>query len=358
MARGTRSWGRVGRGALAAVAALALLAGCGAATAGPGPALAREAPPGEPAEVVADADAEVEAVPADLPPELTPEEQALAAAIDAGLDPEARVVVTPAGIVAPVLGIEGDRYRVRTPCAEEATVGGGTPIRSATVVLDPGHGGSESGAVGPNGLTEKHLNLVVTERARGGLEAAGIDVVQTRYVDHQMTLQTRAEIANALGAPAFVSIHHNGGPDNTYDRPGTEMYHQIASPESRRLAGLLQEELLAYFSQFEGVEWHGNVDAGAKWRPDREGGDYYGILRRSEMPAVISEGLFLSSSLAEAELLARPDVQEGNGDAIARAIARYLTTEDPGSGFVEPIQRDLGSGAGGSGRTCLDPPLE
>jgi N-acetylmuramoyl-L-alanine amidase len=338
------------------VVVLALLAGCGAGTVGPAAELARQAPPGAPADVVADAEAE--AVPADLPPELTPEEQARAEAIDAGLDPEARVVVTPAGIVAPVLGIEGDRYRVRTPCAGEATVAGGTPIRSATVVLDPGHGGSESGAVGPNGLTETELNLIVTERARLVLEGGGIDVVQTRYVDHQMTLQTRAEIANALGAPAFVSIHHNGGPDNTYDRPGTEMYHQIASPESRRLAGLLQEELFAYFSQFEGIEWHGNVDAGAKWRPNRDGGDYYGILRRSEVPAVISEGLFLSSSLAEAELLARPDVQEGNGDAIARAIARYLTTDDPGSGFVEPIQRDLGSGAGGSGRPCEDPPLE
>jgi N-acetylmuramoyl-L-alanine amidase len=365
------AWGaRLANRVLLALLSTVVLAACGHTLA---VELARDPTPEELPEIVAEAAAppagatqvaEPEAPPATEPPPPppppSPEEQARAAATAAGLDPDARVVVTPTGIVAPVLGIDGDRYVVRTPCANDATVSAAAnPIRSATVVLDTGHGGRETGAVGPNGLAETTLNDEVTRIAREALEAAGVDVVQTRYVDHQMTLQTRAEIANALGARAFVSVHHNGGPDGVYDRPGTEMYHQVADGDSRRLAGLLQEELVAFFSQFQGIAWHGNVDAGAKPRPRWDGGDYYGILRRSEVPAVISEGLFLSSSMAEAELLARADVQQGNGEAIARAIWRYLSTEDPGSGFVDPIPRHLGSPNGGGGGTpCDDHPLE
>jgi N-acetylmuramoyl-L-alanine amidase len=360
------AWGaRLANRALLVLLSIVVLAACGHSLA---MELVRAPAPEELPEIIAEAAAPPAGAtqaadpgppPATDPPP-SPEEQARAAAIAAGLDPDARVVQTPTGVVAPVLGIDGDRYVVRTPCANDATVSAAaTPIRSATVVLDTGHGGRETGAVGPNGLAEKTLNDEVTRIAREALEAAGIDVVQTRYLDHQMTLQTRAEIANALGARAFVSVHHNGGPDGVYDRPGTEMYHQVADPESRRLAGLLQEELFAFFSQFDGIAWHGNIDAGAKPRPRWDGGDYYGILRRSEVPAVISEGLFLSSSMAEAELLARPEVQVGNGETIARAIWRFLHTDDPGSGFVEPIPRHLGSpGGGGPGTPCDDHPLE
>jgi N-acetylmuramoyl-L-alanine amidase len=360
------AWGaRLANRVLLALLSVVVLAACGHTLA---VELVRAPAPEALADVVAEAasppatqSAEPEAPPAtDPPPPPSPEEQARAAAVAAGLDPDARAVVTPTGVVAPVLGIDGDRYVVRTPCANDATVSAAaTPIQTATVVLDSGHGGRETGAVGPNGLAEKTLNDEVTRIAREALEAAGVDVVQTRYFDHQMTLQTRAEIANALGARAFVSVHFNGGPDGVYDRPGTEMYHQVANADSRRLAGLLQEEHVAFFSQFQGIPWHGNIDAGAKPRPRWDGDNYYGILRRSEVPAVISEGLFLSSSMAEAELLARPDVQRGAGEAVARSIWRYLHTEDPGSGFVDPIPRHLGSpGGGGPGTPCDDHPLE
>lgn len=270
-----------------------------------------------------------------------------------------RAVVTPSGIVAAVLGAaEGGGLRVRTPCSGEALVIGGTAISGATVVLDPGHGGDEVGATGPNGLRESDLNLAVARYAEVALERLGATVVLTRTSDVRMTLRARGEIATALRAPAFVSIHHNGAPDGPSPRPGTETYFQIASPESRRLAGLVYEEVVSTFSRYEGVTWNSDTDAGAKYRLSGRGGDYYGILSRSAgVPAVLSEGLFLSSSEAEAALLTRPDVQRAEGEAIARAVVRFLTTADPGSGFVEPYPRSEPAGSGGRADGCVEPPL-
>src|SRR2546425_1450202 len=100
-------------------------------------------------------------------------------------------LVTPRGIVVPVLSQTGSRSVVRTPCGAEATVVGGQSVRGATVVLDAGHGGPESGAVGPNGMTEAVLNLAVTEQTRGALQAAGVDVVLTRNAEYEVSLATR-----------------------------------------------------------------------------------------------------------------------------------------------------------------------
>ena len=73
--------------------------------------------------------------------------------------------------------------------------------------------------------------------------------------------------------------------------------------------------------------------------------------------SVLSEGLFLSNP-PEAELLARPDVQLAEGNAVARGVVRYLTTQDPGSGYVEPYPRTQPAGGGGRLSGCVDPPLE
>lgn len=271
---------------------------------------------------------------------------------------EVRALITPTGVVVPVLGRRGDGFLVRTPCAGEAVVGGGTPLTGATVVLDPGHGGVETGAVGDNGLTEAAVNLAVTELTRDLLEAAGATVVLTRTGDYRVALGPRGEIATRLQPRAFVSIHHNGDADGPSPRPGSETYFQIASPESRRLSGLVYEELVAAFSRFQGVPWQADFDAGAKYRPNARGGDYYGILRRSAgVPAVLSEALFLTNP-AEAALLARPDVQMAEAEGLARAVARFLTTADPGSGFVEPYPRTEPAGPGGGTQGCEDPPLE
>jgi N-acetylmuramoyl-L-alanine amidase len=279
---------------------------------------------------------------------------ALPAAVPA---PDPRAVVTSTGIVAPVLAGSAGGLLVRTPCGSEAVVAGGTPLFGATVVLDPGHGGNEHGVVGEGLLREADVNLAVARRAADRLTEAGATVVLTRTTDVRMTLDTRGLLATRLGARAFVSVHHNGAPDGPSDHPGTETWHQVDRPDSQRLAGLVQEEVAATFAGYGGVTWHSDRDAGAKSRRRARGDDYYGVLRASAgVPAVISEAAFLSNP-AEAVLLARPDVQAAEGDAVARAVARFLTTDDPGSGFVEAEPRREPAGPGGGAAGCVDPPL-
>jgi N-acetylmuramoyl-L-alanine amidase len=270
---------------------------------------------------------------------------------------EPRALLTGTGVVAPVLGpADGGRFVVRTPCGGEA-VAAGTPLAGATVVLDPGHGGDERGAVGANGLAEKDLNLAVATRAAELLRAAGATVVLTRTTDVRVTLAVRGELVTRLAPRAFVSVHHNGGSDGPSDRPGTETWAQHADPEARRLGGLLYEELVAVFDRYDGVAWQSDLDAGAKYRLNSRGEDYYGVLRRTAgVPAVLTEALFLSNP-PEADLLARPDVQEAEAQAISRALVRFLTTDDPGSGFVEPYPRTDPGGPGGGATGCVDPPL-
>jgi N-acetylmuramoyl-L-alanine amidase len=269
-------------------------------------------------------------------------------------DPKA--LVTPTGVVVTLLGADAGGWRVRTPCFEEAVVSTGTPLFGADVVLDPGHGGSETGAIGPNGLHEKEVNLTVAQGVRDRLEAVGLRVVLTRLGDYRTTLRTRAEIATALGARAFVSIHHNAAPDGPWPGPGSETYYQIASADSKRLAGLAYEELVAAFASYD-ITWVADRDAGAKYRPSTDG-DYYGILRHSAgVPAVLSEAAFISNT-PEADLLATPEFQAAEADALARAVQRFLGTPDPGSGFTEPYPRTEPAGPGGGAEGCADPALE
>ncbi len=268
----------------------------------------------------------------------------------------ARVLVSGRGVVLPLKGHRDGAFQVETPCANTALVRQGTPVDSAAVVLDVGHGGNEQGAVGPNGLAEKTVNLAVARHAEAALERKGLSTVLTRTDDYRMTLETRAEVAKALRPRAFVSIHHNSEPDGPRPGPGTETYYQLSSAQSKRLAGLVYEEVVRALSAYR-VAWVADRDAGAKYRQNARGGDYYAILRQAgEVTAVLAELAFISNP-PEEELLSRPDVQRVEGEAVARGIERFLTTGDPGSGFVTPYPREEPAGPGGGRSGCVDPPL-
>ena len=270
----------------------------------------------------------------------------------------AGVVITPTGWRVPVLESLDDGWRIWTPCGREAFLGSGTFVESVDVVLDPGHGGSEPGAVGPAGTREADVNLQIAERARAGLEAAGFTVLMTRVADVRVPIVTRAEIALALAPIAMISIHNNAGTDAPSPEPGTEMFHQIASADSRRLAGILYEETREALAGYD-ADWVAMSDAGAMVRANRQGGDYYGMLRRpATVPSVIAEFAYIANRTEEA-LLTRSDVQDALAEAVVDAVRRLVGTDDPGSGFTEdPIFR--GYGPSGAGRTtdCADPVLE
>ena len=264
------------------------------------------------------------------------------------------VVVTPAGVVVPVVSEVRGGWVVHTPCGEERTITSGTRVRQATIVLDPGHGGRLPGAVSPGGLAEAPVNLEVARVAQAELERQGVPTVLTRTADYDVNLPTRALIATSLSPRALVSIHHNAEPDGRRDVPGTETFYQQASADSKRLAGLIQEEVFRALSAYD-VDWVGDTDAGAKYRPGARG-DYYGMLRLpATVPSVLAELAFVSNP-AEAELLARADFRAVEGAAVARGILRYLRTPDPGSMFTVPYPRPSPPGGGGAAR-CEEPRL-
>ncbi|HZQ84006.1 MAG TPA: N-acetylmuramoyl-L-alanine amidase [Acidimicrobiales bacterium] len=265
-----------------------------------------------------------------------------------------KVVVSPTGVVLPVTGFENGGVRVMTPCENSAVLDAGTPVNGASVVLDAGHGGTESGAVGANRLAEKTANLAVTLVTRDTLVRNGVSVLLTRTADYGMTLNARAAVVKAVHPVAFVSIHHNADPDGPHDGPGTETYYQLASGSSKRLAGLIYEEVTRALAQYR-IAWVGDTDAGAKYRTGSNG-DYYAVLRQTAGTTSVLGELSFISNPPEADLLAQPAFDDVEGQAVARGILRYLRTKDPGSGFTTPYPRTTPAGGGGK-QGCVDPAL-
>lgn len=272
------------------------------------------------------------------------------------------IVTLQSGITLPVTDLREGFVEVLTPCEARGWVAVsdvGTHERAAarprrlaeaTIVVDPGHGGALPGAVGPSGLREADPNLDIARRVAGKLD--GARVVLSRNDDFTAGLGFRTALANSLGAHALVSIHNNADPDGPSERPGTETYYQAASSDSKRLAGLLYEEVVRAVAPFDAA-WVADRDAGAKPRLNTAGRDYYALLRGSEGPAVIVEGMYVVNPSEEA-LLRRAEVTNAIAAAIAAGLRRFFETPDAGSGYVQPYPREPGP----SGRlplTCNDP---
>lgn len=263
-------------------------------------------------------------------------------------------VRTEDGLLLPIVGGEEGGWKVLTPCAATAELDG-ERLAGAHVVLDPGHGGEETGAVSSTGIVEAELNLDVARRTAETLRELGATVALTRDDEVRVTIQTRAAIVRALDPLVFVSIHHNGGPTTPSERPGVQLFHQHQTPRSARLAGLLFEELQAAFAPFADT-WSGGDATGVRARIDGEGDDYYGILRETRgTPAVLAEALYQSSEPG-ASLLLEPEVRQAEADAIARAIVRWLETGEAGSGYLAPLTSPEPAGGGGGTAGCDDPP--
>ena len=270
-----------------------------------------------------------------------------------------------AGVALAVDATQGAWAHVLTPCENHLWIrmADGRLEKTADIVIDPGHGGGEPGAVGPAGLTEKDLNLAVARMAVEVLRAEGVNAVLARTGDYRQTLAARVAVATALQPRAFVSIHHNAAPDEPWPKPGTETYYQTGksvppdrAAQSKRLAGLIYEEVVQALSAYSAA-WVADRDAGAKYRLGDSGDDYYGILRRSAATGVVAslaELAFISNPSEEA-LLKQEAVQRAEAGAVARGILRFLRTDDPGSGFTTPYPREEPAGGGGGPQGCVDP---
>lgn len=263
-------------------------------------------------------------------------------------------VVTSSGIPVAVESSSGLLHRVTTPCGNPAWVVSTITLEEVQVVIDPGHGGPiDTGAVGPNGLAEKDVNLVVAKAAAKVLDDRGITTVLTRTGDYASPLSVRAGFADSVGAEVMVSIHHNAPTPGPSDAPGTEVFIQQGSGESHRLGGLLWEHAMAGLGIFD-VEWSAAADAGVMTVLSTRGVDAYGIIRFPDTPTALIELGYISSE-AEAALFANILYPWVAGRAIAGAIEEYLTSDSSGAGHVEGRVFNPLPGVGRS--VCADPSL-
>ncbi|MCY3636475.1 MAG: N-acetylmuramoyl-L-alanine amidase [bacterium] len=250
-------------------------------------------------------------------------------------------LITPTGVSVAVVGVNEGRFLVTTPCGSISTVSAGLPLQGVRVVIDPGHGGSyDVGAVGPNGLAERDLNLTLSYAVLNELSSRGISAASTRNGHYGSLLSVRSAFADALGAEALVSIHHNGPTYRTGNQPGTEVYVQSVSAQqaradSARLGGLLYQEITNALSGFENVAWSRVADAGVLRVLSTRGRDAYGMISRPTVPAVLVEYGYLSNR-SEAALFASDEYIRVAAKATANAIEAYLNTDRSGT---EQIQR-------------------
>ncbi|HWL12123.1 MAG TPA: N-acetylmuramoyl-L-alanine amidase, partial [Ureibacillus sp.] len=154
------------------------------------------------------------------------------------------------------------------------------------IVLDPGHGGKDPGAVA-NGLREKDIVLSVGLYLRDYLKAAGVEVIMTRTSDVYLTLDERVAIAKNSGADSFVSLHMNAAASTSAS--GTETYSSTAGDSNRvnssaKLSQFIQERL---------VDELGTRDRGEK------NADYV-VIYKNPLPSVLAEMGFLTNA-AEAK---------------------------------------------------------
>ncbi|MFY1687831.1 N-acetylmuramoyl-L-alanine amidase family protein [Plantactinospora sp. WMMB782] len=175
------------------------------------------------------------------------------------------------------------------------------------IYLDPGHGGTDPGAVG-NGLQEKALTLDIALRTRTVLQSNwDVSIRMSRTTDITRSLSYRSSDANSWGANIFVSIHINAGGGT-----GFESYvYPVTSTATLRLQDDVHAAVLSSARTVGSVTDRGQKTAN------------FQVLRETAMSAVLTENLFIDRA-ADAALLARADFRQALAVGHARGIARYF----------------------------------
>ncbi|MCL6450183.1 MAG: N-acetylmuramoyl-L-alanine amidase [Acetobacteraceae bacterium] len=195
-------------------------------------------------------------------------------------------------------------------------------LAGRVVVIDPGHGGEDPGALGGSGAVEKEVCLSVSLRLRDLLERAGARALLTRSGDYDLSgplagdlearvradLEARMVFIASSGAHALVSVHANAFPSPVW-YGAQAFYSPRGGSASRRLALLLQEELARFT------------------RTDREASSRIRqyVLDRAPMPAATVELGFLSHP-GEERLLQDPDYQQRLAWAVFLGLARFFAS--------------------------------
>ena len=228
---------------------------------------------------------------------------------------------------------------------DEDAESGRRPIRR--IIVDAGHGGHDTGAIGPRGVREKDVTLAMARRLAEKLRGQGFEVTLTRTDDRYLKLEERTAMANMARGDLFVSLHTNANPRR--DRSGVETYflnvtddryaRRLAAREngsldmeetprdvqriltdldskasagaSRTLARMVQKEITIRTRQSQGPV----RDRGVK-------NALFYVLLGARMPAVLVETAFISNR-AEEKRLASPAYQQLVADGVTRAVVEF-----------------------------------
>ncbi|MDF1811701.1 MAG: N-acetylmuramoyl-L-alanine amidase [Verrucomicrobiales bacterium] len=200
------------------------------------------------------------------------------------------------------------------------------PIDFDTVVIDPGHGGHDTGAKGRKGF-EKNYNLDLSLRLKSALERRGFRIVMTRSDDRFIELGHRVAIANAQKRAIFISIHHNSTAGRT--ATGVETYalapQGTASTNEANRAGW-SSSLSGNIRDAENIALATAVHAHVihDLKPTDRGikRARFNVLRGINKPAILYEGGFLTNP-TEAAKIHDPAYRQRTAESIANAVVKF-----------------------------------
>ncbi|WP_062050808.1 N-acetylmuramoyl-L-alanine amidase CwlD [Bacillus sp. JCM 19034] len=199
------------------------------------------------------------------------------------------------------------------------------PLSGKVIIIDPGHGGIDGGAVSQEGVLEKDITLAISEQLRDYLQEAGALVLMTREEDRDLAdadtqkirnrkiqdLKRRVEIINESDADLFISIHLNAIPSPKWS--GAQVFYNRAIPENEEMAKFVQDEIRRNLE---------NTTRQAK--PIH---NVY-VIKEATIPGVLVEAGFLSNPF-ESEQLNKEEYQQKIAASIYQGLLRTYTNEEP-----------------------------
>ncbi|HAC62931.1 MAG TPA: N-acetylmuramoyl-L-alanine amidase [Cyanothece sp. UBA12306] len=199
------------------------------------------------------------------------------------------------------LPIEEEPVAIAVPAAKSSP----RPRSGYTVVIDPGHGGRDPGAIGLRGLQEKGVVLSISLGVAEILRKRGLRVVMTRASDSSVSLRGRVKKADQANGNVFVSIHANAVGGNKTQVNGMESYYYSSG---YRLASTIHRNILRKVTVVD--------NRGVKR------GRFY-VLRKTKMPAALIEVGFVTGNIDNRNL-SNPSYRQKLAQAIANGILEYL----------------------------------
>ncbi len=220
-------------------------------------------------------------------------------------------------------------------------------LKIGRIVIDPGHGGHDTGTIGPEGLQEKDLVLDVSLRLGRLLESRlGADVIYTRDDDTFIPLETRTAIANEKQADLFISVHANSSPDP--DARGVETYYLnfTSSPDALEVAArenaVSEKSIHELQDLVKKITLKEKIDESRELASDVQTSLYQGLATKNSslhnrgvkkapfvvliganMPSILAEISFVSNP-GDEQRLETPDYRQKIAESLYKGIAKYV----------------------------------